>query len=80
MEKNINQLVKPIQSNGQLLTHKDDPKNGVTQYYCSCYIEREKLLVKGECRNPRQSQRNALIIFLDLETGLVRGESLHFCL
>ena len=74
MTTTIKDLIKTVQEKGKLLTHQQDQTTGVSQYACSCFVERENVLVKGECRNPKKKERKALLIFLDLETGKLRGE------
>ena len=74
MTRNINHFIKTIQEKGRLLTHQQDQSTGVTQYYCSCFVKEHNLLVKGEVLNPKQSERNALIVFIDAETNEVKGE------
>lgn len=75
MTTTINHLIKTLKPKGKLLTHRQDQSADVSQYYCSCYVGNENLLVKGETRNPRQKERNALLMFFDLKTQKLRGES-----
>ena len=75
MTSNINDLIKTVKGNGRLLTHREqDTSTSVSQYNCSCFIKEENVLVKGEFHNPKKKERKALLVFLDLKTGKVKGE------
>ena len=74
MSEDIDNLIKPVKKNGELVTHRDtDPDLGCTQYLCSTYIEKQNILVKGESKNKSKS-RKALLVFFDLGTGEIIGE------
>ena len=78
MTRNTDQLFKTIQTNGKLLTHNDN-QTGVTQTHCSTFIKEKGLLVRGECDNPKSSERNAMVLVCDPETGQVKGGEMFEC-
>ena len=74
MSQDINALIKPVKRNGIVVTHKVTNRNlRVFDFQCSTYIEKHKILVKGEYYNI--CSRNALLVFFDLLSGTVKGES-----
>ena len=74
MSQDINHLIKPVMKNGEVVNHKvSDCRRRVLEFQCSTYIEKENILVKGEYNNI--CSRNALLVFFDLRTGTVKGES-----
>ena len=76
----INHLLKTFTHNGSLVTLKDkDQTNGLQHTSCSTFIEKRKLLVKGECDNPKSEERNAMIVLYDPETGKFKGKILFLC-
>ena len=75
MEKNTNGLVKPVEKNGKVLTHRDTSIMGVSQYYSSTFIRNKNVLVKGEHSNIHSHKRNAMIILLDGQTEEIISES-----
>lgn len=73
MEKNNHFLSKPILRRGKIVYQSvKDPDLEVKHFFCSTFIEKENILVKGEYRNPQPS-RKALLAFFDLETGRIIG-------
>lgn len=79
MEENIDDLIKPVIKNGKLVTHEMIDSNlKVKNFKCSTYIEKEKILVKGQYKSFNRS-RGALLVFFDLKSGKVKGIlNLHF--
>ena len=75
MQSNINDLVKPVEKNGQVLTHQDTSYLGVNGYRCSTFIKNKNVLVKGEMWNQHKENRNAMILLLDGNTGKIIGKS-----
>ena len=76
MTQNIDQLFKPVQENGTLITHQDtDPEIGMTHTHCSTFINEKGLLVKGEQSNLKSKQRRAMIVLFHPKTGQIRGGS-----
>ena len=73
MENNINDLVKIVEKNGQVLTHRDPTEGGVIHYHCSAFIKLLNVLVKGESGNKQKEKRNAMIVLFDLEKGNIVG-------
>lgn len=73
MEKNIDELVKPVEKNGKVLTLQDTSEEGPTWYNCSTFIEKKKVLVRGECKKDDTYNRNAMIVLFDAESGEVLG-------
>ena len=73
MTENIKDLIKPVVKNIELINHKiTDQSFESLKYHCSTFIEKEKILVKGQCYN-RENSRRALLVFFDLQTGKVLG-------
>ena len=78
MNKKIKDLIKPIHTEEKLLTHEEtDPKQPAMQYFCSTYIQKQNILIKGECQNGDKS-RGAQVVLCDPETGELKGESRVF--
>ena len=75
MESNIRDIVKPVEINGKVLTHRDTSKEGVNQYQCSTFIKKKNILVKGEYEKIFEYKRNAMILSIDGDTGNIIGES-----
>ena len=75
MQNNIENIVKTVEKNGQVLTHRDTSKEGVSQYYCSTFIKNKNIIVKGEYENKNLDKRNAMIVLFDCETEKIIGES-----
>ena len=75
MQKNINSLVKPVEKNGKLLTYRDTSKEGVIEYYCSTFIKKKNVLVKGDYWNKNSAKRNAKIVLFNGQTEEIIGES-----
>ena len=72
--KHVTNQIKGIQKKGKLLHYKDtDSSSGVTNYFCSTHIKKQKMLVKGEYGNPQCKSRKALLVFFDSKTGEVKG-------
>lgn len=67
-------IVKPVEKNWKVLTHRDTSKEGVTEYYCSTFIKKKKVLVKGEDENEQSDKRNAMILLFDCKTGNIIGK------
>lgn len=76
MPKNIHSLLKPARINGKVLSYQDTSEDSVAHYFCSTFIKKKNLLLKGEWRNEHHSNRNALVVLFDADTGKVRGEDL----
>ena len=73
MTKDLNDILKPIQHKGKALNQQETHSStGVKHHRSSTFIENKDILVKGECDNDDES-RGALLVFLDLKTGEVRG-------
>lgn len=80
MSQDINHLIKPVIYNGKIVNHKvTDGSLRVSGFNCSTYIQKERVLVKGECYNMNYS-RNKLLVFFDLGTGKVKGGTNLFVL
>ena len=47
MQNNIKAIVKPVEKNGKIITHRDTSFMGVKQYRCSAFIKNKNMLVKG---------------------------------
>ena len=78
MTPNINDLVKSVTCNGVVVTHRvTDPRLGSEEFRSSTYIQKENILVKGECFN-RNKNRNALLVFFDLAKPRVKGGTTFF--
>ena len=74
MTKNIKNLIKPVKSNGKLVTHEvTDPSLKIRNYKCSTFIQKQQILVKGEWGDFNVS-RGPFLIFFDLKTEKVKGE------
>lgn len=74
MTQNVNDLFKTIYENNKLITHQETDQNVEhNDSYCSVFIKSKKILVKGEYNKPRQFERNASILLLDLRTHKVLG-------
>ena len=70
----VSDFIKTIQNEGKCINHKDtDSGFEVTNYWCSTFIRKEKLLVKGEYANPQSKTRKAMIVLFDSKTGDVKG-------
>ena len=79
MSKVIKDLMKPVMSNGELVTHKVTVKSlRVTGFRSSTYIEKYNILVKGEYNGIYS--RNALLVFFDLAKQRVKGGTNFFVL
>ena len=75
MTTNVNDLLKPIRNQGTVITNEhQDSSLGVKEYFCSAFIKKKGLLVKGEYDNKNESRR-PLIVVLDPLTGDVKGRS-----
>lgn len=74
-QNDINNLVKPVEKNGKVLTHKDSSKEGVKEFWCSTFIQKENVLLKGERDNQHEDKRSAMIVLFDCESGEIRGGS-----
>ena len=73
MAENINHLINPVISNGAAVTHNlNHLYLRIQNYVSSTFIEKQKILVKGEYF--KDDFRKALILFFDLETGKVKGK------
>ena len=75
MQNNIEDIVKPVEKNGKVMTHRDTSKKGVSKYRCSTFIKEKNVLVKGECNNEHWIKRNAMILLFDCNTGNIIGKS-----
>lgn len=53
----------------------NDADLGVDNFWCSHFIESEKILIKGE-KNNRNQNRNAILILVNLRNGKIRGKFL----
>ena len=74
MTKNIKDLIKPVMSNGKLVTHEvTDPSLKIKNCKSSTLIQKLQILVKGEWGN-LSVFRGPLLIFFDLESEKVKGE------
>ena len=79
MTQYIKDHIKTIKSEGKLLSHKhSDISVGAKHFRCSTYILKEKLLVKGEWNNVNWRKKKALLIFLDKEKGIIKGNLSSF--
>ena len=78
MSEDINDLFKPVMSNGEVVNHElADYSLRVIDFRSSTFIQKEKVLVKGQFYNKKKS-RNALLVFFDLGTGKVKGGTTFF--
>ena len=78
MTENIQDLVKPVICNGVVVNHQvTDNCLRVKDFRSSTYIQKEKVLVKGEFYNKNDS-RNALLVFFDLAKPRVKGGTTFF--
>ena len=75
MQINIEGLVKPVEKNGKVITHRDTSFSGVSHYHCSTFIKKKNVLVKGEWNNGYGKKRNAMILLFDCESGNFIGKS-----
>ena len=75
MQSNTNGLVKPVEKKAKVITHRDTWFREVTHYYCSTFIKKKNVLVKGEYRNKHSDKRNAMILLFDGESGDIIGKS-----
>ena len=75
MEINIKDLVLPVNTIGQVMTHRDTSKEGAKEYSCSTFIRKKNVLVKGERKNLHEDKRNAMILLFDTESGDILGGS-----
>ena len=75
MSEDINDLIKSVKRNGEVLTHKvTDPSLRVSGFRNSTYIQKHNILVKGEESYFKKSD-GALLVLFDLLSGTVKGES-----
>ena len=75
MQNKIEDLVKLVEKNGKVLTHRDISFRKVSEYRCSTFIKNKNVLVKGESNNKHTEMRNAMIVLLDSDTCDIIGES-----
>jgi hypothetical protein len=76
MNNNIQNLIHPIQNQGQIRNDKDnDSSTEVEQNYCSLFILEKCLLVKGEGDKPEAKKRKAVVEFRDGITGDIIGKT-----
>ena len=74
MTQTINDLFKTIHKNGTLVTHQEtDQGVGLTHTFCSVFIKKKNILIKGERDNPKLSKRNAVFALLDPQNNEVLG-------
>ena len=73
MQNNINDLVKLVKKNEQILTHRDTTQEGVSWYHCSTFIAKKNILVKGEWNNQHEDKRNAMILLFNIENEDILG-------
>ena len=75
MSNDINELIKPVICNGEIVKHMvTDPNLEVENFFYFTYIEKENIIVKGTVNQMYESE-NALVVFFDLEAGKVKGRS-----
>ena len=74
MQENIKGIVKPVEKNGKVLTHRDSSKEGVSRYYCFTFIKKKNVIVKGEYDN-NKNKRTSLILLFNSKSGKIIGES-----
>ena len=73
MTENINALIKLVERNNKVVRHQlIYPNLEVYDFFCSTYIQKQGILVKGEYGN-LQNSRNAILVFFDLQTHKVKG-------
>ena len=75
MKININSLVKPVMKNGKVLTYRDTSFRGVSGFFCSTFIKKKNVLVKGEYINKYKHEKNAMILLFECDTGEIIGKS-----
>lgn len=75
MEKNPQDLFKPVNINEKVFSYKDTTFGEEKEYDCSTYIEEKNILVKGERGNKNEDQRSAMIVLIDCESGGIIGGS-----
>ena len=51
MTRNIADLLKPVQTQGTLLTHGDKMASRVKEFFWSTFLEKSGILIKGEFNN-----------------------------
>lgn len=68
-------MITPAMKNEKVPTHEDPSKKGIKGFRCSTFIDKEKVLVKGERDNEQQEKRNAMIVLFDCARGKVSGGS-----
>ena len=77
MTSNINDLFKLVKEKNKKITHQVTQENfRMLHYYCSTYIEKQSILVKGEFSVDEYSDSIwTKLVFFDLKSGKVRGAS-----
>ena len=79
MTKTIDQLIKKIKKNGKLLSFEhQDKQNGVFANHSSCFVENDKIIIRGEYNNPNSSNRNAIISLTNVKTQEIIGNRFLF--
>ena len=74
MNHRINTIFRKTKRNGQILSYRDTSSSlEATDFRCSSFIEKPKVLVKGEYGNPKPGQRKAMILFIDPDSGSIKG-------
>ena len=74
----LHNIINPITINNQLVTLAEkDPSVGVQHNWSSFFIYKDKLLAKGEYKNPNPNQRSARITLFDPTSGEIKGNILY---
>ena len=74
MTKTIDQFIKKIKKKGKLLSFQEhDKQKGVKKNRSSCYLEREKLLIRGEFDNGNTNRKAVLTVF-NMKTKTMQGK------
>ena len=77
MTKTIDQLIKKINKNGKLFSFQhQDKQNGVKYNWSSCYVENDKIIIRGEYYNENSNSRNAIISLTNVKTKEIIGKRL----
>ena len=75
MTKKIDQLIKKICKKGKLLSFENqDKQNGVTGNWSSCFVENDKIIIRGELDNQNKASRNAIISLTNVKTNQIIGK------
>ena len=77
MSNTLVQLIQPIYCNNQIVSYQDFHQAldfSVKKHTSSCFIKSENAFVKGEFRNPDESERKSVLTVFDAITGKIKGD------